>query len=72
MLLNEIGKTEIKYKLYYPDILYRLINKILICNWRKKRILECIKLQNEKTLIKNDKIWKTILKLANDNNSIIY
>lgn len=66
-LLEEIGKQKIKYKLYYPDILYRLINKSLRCDWRKKRILECIKLQNEKTLIKNDKIWKMICNLPSED-----
>lgn len=70
-LLKEIGKTEIKYKSYYPDILYRLINIKLQFDQRKSRILECIKLQNEKTLIKNDKIWNKIYKLSIDNECVI-
>lgn len=63
-LLETIGKEEIKYKSYYPDILYRLLNEKLKYDQRKKRILECIRLQNEKTLIKNDKIWQMICKLS--------
>jgi len=59
-LLESIGKTEIKYNSYYPDILYRLMSDKLAYDQRKTRILECIKLQNEQTLIKNNKIWEMI------------
>lgn len=63
-LLESIGKKEIKYKSYYPDILYRLMSNKLKYDQRKSRILECIKLQNEKTLIKNNKIWEMICNLS--------
>jgi hypothetical protein len=46
--------------LYYPYILYKILDIMLVNGSRKRDILECIHLQSRDTLILNDNIWKTI------------
>ncbi len=46
--------------IYYPYIIYKILDSILPKNHRKKEILECVHLQNRTTLISHDNDWKKI------------
>lgn len=48
--------------IYYPYIIYKILDIILPNGIRKRRILECIHLQSRDTLISNDELW---LKICN-------
>ena len=48
--------------IYYPYIIYKILENILPQNIRKFLILECIHLQSRDTLIFNDRIWEKICK----------
>jgi hypothetical protein len=48
--------------IYYPYIIYKILEAILSSGNRKYLILECIHLQSRETLIVNDKIWEKICK----------
>lgn len=46
--------------MYYPYIIYKILDLIIPSGIRKKRILECIHLQSRDTLIANDNLWELI------------
>ena len=46
--------------MYYPYIIYKILDLIVKNGVRKKRILECIHLQSRDTLITNDNLWECI------------
>lgn len=46
--------------MYYPYVIYKIIDIIIKDSPRKRYILECIHLQKSKTLVKHDGIWHTI------------
>jgi hypothetical protein len=46
--------------MYYPYIIYKILDHILDNNMRKRKILECIHLQSRETLISNDDTWSDI------------
>ena len=49
--------------LYYPYLIYKILEYILPSDIRKKKILECIHLQSRDTLITNDTQWEKICQL---------
>ncbi len=49
-----------KNSLYYPFLIYKILELIIEDQQRKNGLLSCIHLQSYKTLIDNDKIWKSI------------
>lgn len=50
----------------YQYCLYKLVDHIVEDIPRKKKILECLHLQNERTLIEIDRIWRSICKEVKD------
>jgi len=46
--------------IYYPYIIYKILEIIIEKGIRKQKILECIHLQSRDTLISNDNIWERI------------
>ena len=46
--------------IYYPFIIYKILDNIIKNGIRKRRILECIHLQSRDTLIHNDILWKQV------------
>lgn len=51
-----------KNSLYYPFLLYKLLEIIIKDETKKNGLLNCIHLQSYETLIDNDKIWNEICK----------
>jgi hypothetical protein len=49
--------------MYYPYIIYKILDFNLPNNTRKRLILECIHLQRRDTLIANDNLWGEICKI---------
>ena len=62
---NSIKPPNKSNTIYYPYIIYKILNSILPNNNRKKKILECIHLQSRDTLISNDILWEKVCKLIN-------
>ena len=57
----ELTKPEGKSNtMYYPYIIYKILDLIIRNSNRKRRILECIHLQSRDTLIANDIQWELI------------
>ena len=54
--------------MYYPYIIYKILDNIIPNGVRKKRILECIHLQSRETLIANDNMWEKICKIVTSLN----
>jgi hypothetical protein len=52
--------------MYYPYIIYKILDLIVSNGMRKKRILECIHLQSRDTLIANDNLWECICATLSD------
>lgn len=50
--------------MYYPYIIYKILDLVVDNGLRKKKILECIHLQSRETLITNDNIWESICKIT--------
>jgi hypothetical protein len=46
--------------IYYPYLIYKILDIVLQGGTRKKNILECIHLQSRDTLITNDNLWEHI------------
>ena len=61
-----IKPKEKSNSLYYPFLIYKIIDLIIDDNNKKRELLACIHLQSYETLIDNDKIWFQICK-HNDN-----
>lgn len=51
-----------KNSLYYPFLIYKIIDLIIQDEEKKKGLLGCIHLQSYETLIDNDRIWHSICK----------
>jgi len=58
-----------KNSLYYPFLLYKLLEIIITDENKKNGLLNCIHLQSYETLIDNDKIWAEICK---HNKEFVY
>lgn len=58
-----------KNSLYYPFLLYKLLEIIISDENKKNGLLNCIHLQSYETLIDNDKIWAEICK---HNKEFVY
>lgn len=58
-IVKHPGKSN---NIYYPYIIYKILDHILQKGQRKKEILQCIHLQSRETLIANDNIWILICK----------
>ena len=58
-----------KNSLYYPFLLYKLLEIIIHDENKKNGLLNCIHLQSYETLIDNDKIWAEICK---HNKEFVY
>lgn len=56
----EIKPSHKSNTLYYPYILYKILDILLKTGSRKQNIMECIHLQSRDTLIVNDNIWMKI------------
>lgn len=70
--VNVYEKVKPAYKsntIYYPFIIYKILDNIIKNGIRKRRILECIHLQSRDTLIHNDKLWKQV---CSNVHNIIY
>lgn len=52
--------------IYYPYIIYKILNIIISNNIRKRKILECIHLQSRDTLISNDILWEKVCELVTE------
>lgn len=52
--------------MYYPYIIYKILDLVLTNGMRKKKILECIHLQSRDTLIANDNLWENICNIVPD------
>jgi hypothetical protein len=52
--------------MYYPYIIYKILDLVISNGMRKKRILECIHLQSRDTLISNDNLWECICATLHD------
>ena len=59
-LLRRLEKDRVRNKFYYPYVLWQIINLKVRDLSRKRRLLECIHLQSDKTLRNNDIVWKEI------------
>jgi len=60
-ILRKLNKEKIRNKFYYPDILWRILNvKLKKNDPRRASLLECIHLQSDTTLKRNDIVWKGI------------
>lgn len=46
--------------MYYPYIIYKILDFIIKKSIRKRHILECIHLQSRDTLIANDNLWELV------------
>lgn len=58
-----------KNSLYYPFLIYKILDLIIKDDSKKSGLLGCIHLQSYETLIDNDKIWK---KICEKNECFIY
>lgn len=61
-LLRRLEKDRAKNKFYYPYVLWQIINLKITDPTKKRKLLECIHLQSEKTLRNNDLVWHEICK----------
>lgn len=65
-IYNQIKPKEKSNSLYYPFLIWKILDLIIENPQKKKELLSCIHLQSYETLIDNDKIWYQICKY-NDN-----
>lgn len=68
-IYNQIKPKEKSNSLYYPFLIWKILDLIIIDPQKKKELLLCIHLQSYETLIDNDKIWYQICKY---NDKFIY
>lgn len=76
-VLRRLDKSCVRNKFYYPYILWKLINLLLLKDPRRKGLLECIHLQSDNTLMRNDIVWEQICKRRNylymaTNSNFVY
>lgn len=68
-IYNQIKPKEKSNSLYYPFLIWKILDLIIDDKQKKKELLSCIHLQSYETLIDNDKIWSQICK---HNDKFIY
>jgi len=68
-IYNQIKPKEKSNSLYYPFLIWKILDLIIDDKQKKKELLSCIHLQSYETLIDNDKIWYQICK---HNDKFIY
>lgn len=68
-IYNQIKPKEKSNSLYYPFLIWKILDLIIEDQQKKKELLSCIHLQSYETLIDNDKIWYQICK---HNDKFIY
>jgi hypothetical protein len=68
-IYTSIKPKEKSNSLYYPFLIWKILDLIIEDNYKKKELLSCIHLQSYETLIDNDKIWYQICK---HNDKFIY
>jgi hypothetical protein len=68
-IYNQIKPKEKSNSLYYPFLIWKILDLIISDTQKKKELLSCIHLQSYETLIDNDKIWYQICK---HNDKFIY
>lgn len=68
-IYNQIKPKEKSNSLYYPFLIWKILDLIIENQQKKKELLACIHLQSYETLIDNDKIWYQICK---HNDKFIY
>jgi len=61
-VFDDIKSSDKSNTMYYPYIIYKILDNILKPGMRKRKILECIHLQGRETLISNDNEWRKICK----------
>jgi hypothetical protein len=66
---ESIKPSSKKNSLYYPFLIYKILEIIIEDENRKLGLLSCIHLQSYETLIDNDKIWASICK---NNKYFVY
>lgn len=66
---ESIKPSNKKNSLYYPFLIYKILDLIIKDENKKNGLLSCIHLQSYETLIDNDKIWK---KICENNNCFSY
>ncbi len=66
---ESIKPSSKKNSLYYPFLIYKILEIIIDDEGRKLGLLGCIHLQSYETLIDNDKIWASICK---NNKYFVY
>lgn len=59
-------------KPYYPYFIYKLIEHEFKDDKDKLRLLDNIHLQSRETVVKNDRCWKIICELADDEEDFVY
>ena len=64
-----IKPKEKSNSLYYPFLIYKILDLIIEDKNKKRELLSCIHLQSYETLIDNDKIWFQICK---QNSTFVY
>ena len=64
-----IKPKEKSNSLYYPFLIYKILDLIIKDKNKKKDLLTCIHLQSYETLIDNDKIW---LQICKHNDNFVY
>jgi hypothetical protein len=68
-IYTTIKPKEKSNSLYYPFLIWKILDLIIEDKQKKKELLSCIHLQSYETLIDNDKIWYQICK---HNDKFIY
>ncbi len=68
-IYNQIKPKEKSNSLYYPFLIWKILEIIIEDPQKKKELLNCIHLQSYETLIDNDKIWFQICK---HNDKFVY
>jgi len=72
MVLYDVVNPDGGNKPYYPYFLYKLIEDYFRNDAEKLRFLDYIHLQSRETVIKNDKYYEKIAKLATKEDGIVY
>ena len=68
-VFDAIKPTDKSNTMYYPYIIYKILEFMLEEGGRKRMVLECIHLQSRDTLISNDEMWE---KICGEVGEIVY
>jgi predicted RNA-binding Zn-ribbon protein involved in translation (DUF1610 family) len=71
-LYAQAAPSGTQYKSYYPDLIRRIIEVDFKDNKEKLRLVKFIHIQQRKTTIKNDHIFKKICELAGPESGLVY